>query len=125
MWSRRETWFFHKYHGYQYPQITNFYWCWRLNSNTLATWYKEVIQDPDAGKDLRQEDKGTTEDEMAEWHRWFNGREFEQAPGVGDEQGSLECYSPRCRKVWDGTERLNWTELNWTDWSSALISLFI
>ena len=109
MWSRREAWFFHKYHGYQYPKITNFYWCWRLNSNTLATWCKEVTQDPDAGKDLRQEEKGTTEDEMAEWHRWFNGHEFEQAPGVGDEQGSpaIEVHGVTKNRTWLN----NWTEL--------------
>ena len=43
-----------------------------------------IGKDPDAGKDWRQE-KGTTEDEMVEWHHRLNGREFEQAPGVGDE----------------------------------------
>ena len=41
-----------------------------------------------------QEEKGTTEDEMAGWHHRFNGREFEPAPGVGDGQGSLVCCSP-------------------------------
>ena len=51
-------------------------------------------KDPDAGKDWRQEEKGTTEDEMVGWHHWLDGREFEQAPGVGDGQGGLACYSP-------------------------------
>ena len=37
---------------------------------------------------------GTTEDEMAEWHHRLDGHEFEQAPGVGDGQGSLVCCSP-------------------------------
>ena len=46
------------------------------------------------GKDRRQEEKGTTEDEMVEWHHQFDGHEFKQAPGVGDGQGSLVCYSP-------------------------------
>ena len=50
-------------------------------------------KDPDAGKDWRQE-KGMTEDEMVGWHHWLDEHEFEQAPGVGDEQGSLECCSP-------------------------------
>ena len=49
-------------------------------------------KDPDAGKDWRWEDKGTTEDEMVGWHHWLNGCEFEQAPGVGDGQGSLACF---------------------------------
>ena len=40
-----------------------------------------IRKDPDAGKDWRQEEKGTTEDEMVGWHHWFNGHEFEQAMG--------------------------------------------
>ena len=48
-------------------------------------------KDPDAEKDWRQEEKRTTEDEMVEWHHPLNGHEFEQAPGVGDGQGSLVC----------------------------------
>ena len=49
---------------------------------------------PDAGKDWRQEEKGMTEDEMVGWHLWLDGFEFEQAPGVGDEQGSLAYCGP-------------------------------
>ena len=49
---------------------------------------------PDAGKDWRQEEKGMTEDGIVGWHHWLNGHEFEQAPGVGDGQGSLACCSP-------------------------------
>ena len=47
---------------------------------------------------------GTTEDEMVGWHHRLNGHEFEQAPGVGDGQGSLECCSPGSRKELDTTE---------------------
>ena len=68
--------------------------------------------DPDAGKDWRWEEKGTTEDEMIGWHHWLNGHEFEQAPEVGDGQGSLACYSPWGHKESDTTEWLNWTEVN-------------
>ena len=46
-------------------------------------------KDLDAGKDWRQEEKETIEDEMIRWHHWLNGHEFEQAPGVGGGQGSL------------------------------------
>ena len=60
-------------------------------------------KDPDAGKDWRQEEKGMTEDEMVGWHHWLDGHEFEQAAGVGDEQGSLEC-SPWGLKESDTTE---------------------
>ena len=48
-------------------------------------------KDPDPRKDRRQEEKGTTEDEMVEWHHQLDGHEFEQAVGVGDGQGSLVC----------------------------------
>ena len=43
-----------------------------------------IGKDPDAGEDLRQEEKGRTEDEMVGWHHQLDGHEFEQAPGVGD-----------------------------------------
>ena len=36
-----------------------------------------IWKDPDAGKDWRQEEKGTTEDEMVGWHHWLNGQKFE------------------------------------------------
>ena len=69
-------------------------------------------KDPDAGTDWRQEEKGTTEDEMIEWHHWLDGHELEQALGVGDGQGGLVCCSPWGRKESDMTEWLNWTELS-------------
>ena len=50
-----------------------------------------IWKDPDAGKDWRQEEKGTTVDEMVGWHHQLNGHKFEQAPGVGDAQASLAC----------------------------------
>ena len=67
-------------------------------------------KDPDAGKDWRWEEKGTTEDEMVGWPHQLNGHEFEQALGVGDGQGSLACCSPWGCKELDMTEQLNWTE---------------
>ena len=65
-------------------------------------------KDPDAEKDWRWEEKGTTEDEMVGWCHWLNGHEFEKTPGVGDEQGGLVCCSPWGRKESDTTEGLNW-----------------
>ena len=65
-----------------------------------------------AGKDWRQEEKGTTENEMAGWHHGIDGRESEWAPGVGDGQGGMACFSPWGNKESDMTEWLNWTELN-------------
>ena len=71
-----------------------------------------IRKDPDAGKNWRQEEKGTAEDEMVGWHLWLNGHEFEQALGVGDDgQGSLACCSPWGCKVLDTTDLLNWSEL--------------
>ena len=64
-------------------------------------------KDPDAGKDWGQEEKI----EMVGWHHPLDGHEFEQAPGVGDGQGSLACCSPWCCKESDMTEGLNWTKL--------------
>ena len=65
-----------------------------------------IGKDPDAGKDWRQEEKGMTEDEMVGWHLWLR-HEFEQAPRVGDGQGSLACCSPWGHKESDTTEQLN------------------
>ena len=65
-----------------------------------------IGKDPDARKDRRQE-KGMTEDEMVGWHQWVNGHKFEQTPGDGEGQGSLECCSSWSPKELDRTERLN------------------
>ena len=59
------------------------------------------------GKIERWEEKGITEFEMAGWHHRLDGREFEQAPGIGDGQGSLACCSPWGCKQSDMTEQLN------------------
>ena len=71
-----------------------------------------IGKDPDAGRDWRQEEKGTTEDEMAGWHHGLNGREFGWTPGVGDGQGGLACCNSWGRRELDMTEQRNWTELN-------------
>ena len=65
----------------------------------------------DAGRDWGQEEKGTTEDKMAGWHHWLDGRESEWTPGVGDGQGGLACCDSWGHKESDMTERLNWTDL--------------
>ena len=70
-----------------------------------------IGKDSDAGRDWRQEEKGTTEDEMAGWDHVLDGRESEWTPGDGDEQGGLACCDSWGRKELDRTERLNWTEL--------------
>ena len=89
------------------PEYSLKNWCWSWNSNTLATWWEELThwKRPAVGKDRRQEEKGTTENEMVRWHHRLDGHEFEQALGVGDGQGSLVC----CRES-NTTEPPNWTE---------------
>ena len=71
-------------------------------------WF--IGKDPDARQNWREEEQRMTEDEMARWHHWLNGHEFEQTLGGGDGQGSLACFSPWGRKESDTTVWLNWTE---------------
>ena len=82
-----------------------------------------IRKDPDAGKDWRQEEKGTTEDKMVGWHHWLDGHEFEQAPGVGyilSGQGSLACCSACGHRV-----RHDWaTELKVSEKLVICTSLF-
>ena len=61
---------------------------WSPDAKSWLIW-----KDPDAGKDRRREEKGTTENEMVGWHHQLNGQEFELVLGVGDGQGGLVCYS--------------------------------
>ena len=70
-----------------------------------------IGKDSDAGREWGQEEKGTTEDEMAGGHHRLVGRESEWTPGVVDGQGGLACCESWGRKESDTTERLNWTEL--------------
>ena len=81
----------------------------------VKNWLTE--KHPYAGKDWRQEEKGTTEDEMVGWNHQLNGHEFEQALGVG--QGSLACGSPRGRKKLDTAEKLNRTERQMNEWMNC------
>ena len=82
-------------------------------AETLILWSPDAKnwlngKDSGAGKGWRQEEKGTTEDEMVGWHHQLDGPEFKQAPGVGNDQGSLVHCSPWDCKELDTTERLNW-----------------
>ena len=74
-----------------------------------------VGKDPDAGRDWGQEEKGTTEDEMAGWHHRLDGHESVNS-GSSWWTGSL-WWTRRCAAIHGVTKsriRLsNWTELNW------------
>ena len=78
---------------------------WPPDAESWLIW-----KDPDAGNDWRQEEKGTTEDEMVKWPHRLNGHEFGLTPGVGDGQGGLVCCGSWSHKESDMTEQLNWTE---------------
>ena len=70
-----------------------------------------IGKDSDAGRDWGQEEKGTTEDEMAGWHHRLDGHEFEWTPGAGDGQ---EAWHAMIHGVANSRTRLiDWTELNW------------
>ena len=69
---------------------------WPSDVNSWLIW-----NDPDAGKDWGQEEKGTIEDEMIGWHHWLNGHEFGWTLGVGGGQGSLVCCDSWGRKELD------------------------
>ena len=84
----------------------------RTDAEAPVLWPPDVKsqllrKDPDAGKDWRQEEKGTTEYGMVERHHWLSEHEFDQTPGDGEGQGSLVCYSPWSHKESDTTEQLN------------------
>ena len=83
-----------------------------------AVYFYAIVNWPELvsyKRDWGQEDKGTTEDEMAEWHHWLDRHEFEWTPGVGDGQGGLACCDSWGGKEFDTTEWLNWTAL-WDIW---------
>ena len=75
----------------------------------MQSWL--IGKDSDAGRDWGQEEKGMTEDEMAGWHHWLDGRESEWTLGVGDGQGGLVCCTSWGCKESDTTERLIWSDL--------------
>ena len=78
-------------------------------------WRVDSLEKTDAGRYWGQEEKGTTEDEMAGWHHRLDGRESEWTPGVGDGQGGLACCDSWGLKEPDTTERLNWKHHD-NDW---------
>ena len=77
-----------------------------LWSPHVKSWL--IREAPDDGRDWRQEEKGTTEDEMVGWYHWLDGHNFEQAPGVGDGQGNLAGCITRIRSQ---TQLNSWTDL--------------
>ena len=79
---------------------------WPPDANSWLIW-----KDPYAGKDWKQEEKGTTEDEMVGWHHRLNGHGFRWTPGVGDGQEAWHAAVHGVAK--SRTWLCDWTELNW------------
>ena len=71
----------------------------------------DSLEKTDAGRVWGQEEKGTTEDEIARWHHRLDGREFEWTSGVGDGQRGLVCFNSCGRKASVTPEWLNWTDM--------------
>ena len=101
-------WFYLNYQSIFLLKWQGKYWIQQILWKRVDSLEKTLM----AGRDWGQEEKGTTEDEMAGWHHWLNGRESEWTPGVGDGQGGLACCHSCGRKESDTTERLNWTEIH-------------
>ena len=102
--------------------------------NTKGTFHAKnwlTGKDPDAGRDWGQEEKGTTEDEMAGWHHRLDGHEFEWTLRVGDWQRGLACCDSLGRKIGhDWVTELNWTEMvsdfyNLINLSPLCVSIFL
>ena len=98
--------------GLQGDQPWDFFGRNDAKAETAILWPPHVKswltgKDSDAGRDWGQEEKGTTEDEMAGWHHWLDGHESEWSPGVGDGQGGLACCNSWGHKESDVTEWLN------------------
>ena len=69
----------------------------------------DSLEKSDARRNWGQEEKETTEGEMAGWHRWLDGHASEWTQGVGDGQGGLACCDSWGSQELHRTERLNWT----------------
>ena len=121
--ERKDRWLT-KYNGLSYPQLQYFGHLMRR---------VDSLEKTDAGRDWGQEEKGTTEDDMAGWHH-LNGHEFGWTPGDGDGQEGLACCNSWGRKESDTNEQLNWTQnliwklrcfiINFQKRQAALIVLF-
>ena len=81
-----------------------------------------IGKDSDAAKDWGQEEKGMTEDEMAGWHHWLNGRGFGWTSGVVDGQGGLASAVHGVTKSW--TQLSDWSEQNWIYLKNIGIKIF-
>ena len=90
----------------------------KLQYSGHLIWRADSMEKTDAVGDWGQEEKGTTEDEMAGWHHWLSGHGFRWTLGIGDGQGGLACCGSWGHRELDMTEQLNW------NWSTLLLFFF-
>ena len=99
-----------------------------VEAETLVLWPPHAKswlmgKDPNAGRDWGQEEKGTTEDEMAGWHHWLDVHGFGWTLGVGDGQGGLVCCNSWGRKELDMTEWLKRTDQRYINTSFFTLNI--
>ena len=123
-WPRGMVWGGRREEGSGWGTRVYLWWIhvdiWQNQYNTLKLKNKIKLKkkkkkknEPDTGKEWRQKETGTTEDEMVGWLHWLNGHESKWTPGVGDGQGGLVCCGS-----WGHRVRHDWvTEMNWTELS--------
>ena len=87
-------------------------WGWIWSSSTLATWWKSwlIWKDPDAGKEWRQEEKGTTEDEMVWWHHRLNDTSLSKLWGMVKDREAWRAAVHGVTKSW--THLSDWKTMN-------------
>ena len=85
----------------------------KLKLQCFGTWFEELThwKRPWCWERLKAGGEGDDKAEMVGMHHWLKGHKFEQAPGVGDRQGSLVCCVHGVIK--SQTRLSDWTELNW------------
>ena len=97
-------------------------WKLKLQYFRHLIWRTDSLEKAMIWEDWRQEEKGTTEDEMVGWHHQLNRHEFERALGVNYGQGNLTWRSPRgCRVGHDWVTELNWdlSQQHYFNWTSS------
>ena len=91
---------------------------WLPDAKSWLIW-----KDPDAGQDWKQKEKGITEDEMAGWHHWLDGRESDE---LWELVMDREAWRAAIHGITKSRTRLSdWSDLIWSDIYFQLYFLFL